>query len=189
VAKHVTVQHFAELGELAIATWSAGLDGDWSRRAGTLEWTCDFTARHTLDSVCAPTLFLASRRTTAYPPLELTVATGATPADYPDCLRAVVNVVVGVVSTTDDDARAIIRRRPVETAGPEDFPARSALELILHTYDIASGLGLAFNPPPRLTDPLFEHTKDWPREDVPLVGDSWSDLLATRGRPRPSPNG
>jgi hypothetical protein len=180
-----TVGHFSQLGDLAVATWAAGRDRDWTALAGTLGWTCDRTARHALDSVWAPAIFLASRRTTAYPPLELSVASEATPDDYHECLRAVVNTVVGVVSTMAPDVQAIIRRRPVETAGPDDFPARSALELILHTYDIATGLRLPFDPPRELTDPLFEHTTNWPRENVALHGDSWSDLLATRGRPRP----
>src|SRR5438067_1820472 len=107
-----TVGHFAELGEVAIATWGGARNRDWAALAGTLEWTCDYTARHTLDSVWAPAMFLASRRTTAYPPVGLTTARDATPDDYHECLRAVVNMVIGVVSTTSSSVRAIIRRRP-----------------------------------------------------------------------------
>lgn len=38
-----------------------------------------------------------------------------------------VNLVKGAVMTTEDDRETITRRWRVETAGPEDFPARSAL--------------------------------------------------------------
>jgi hypothetical protein len=181
-----TADDLKDLSRLAIATWESGLDRDWSVPAGTLEWSCRRTAAHTVDSVFAPAFFLASQRQHAYPAFDdLHAATDATIPDLIDGLRAVTTMLWAVVVTADPGVRAIIRRRPaVETAGPEEFAPRGALELILHTYDIATGLDLAFDPPRDLCDRLFRSTASWPREPVELTGDSWSDLLASRGRPR-----
>ena len=112
---------------------------------------------------------------------------GATVADLVDGLRTATNVLVGVILAAEPATRAIIRRFPVaETAGPPDFAPRGALEMIIHTYDIATGLDVAFDPPQDLCGRLFAHTEQWPRETVELTGDHWSDLLASRGRPRPA---
>ena len=154
--------------------------------AGTLEWSCRRTAAHTVDSVFAPAFFLASQRQHAYPMFDdLRASPDATIRDLIDGLRAVTTMLWAVIVTAEPDVRAIIRRRPeVETAGPLEFAPRGALELILHTYDIATGLDLTFDPPRDLCDRLFRSTESWPREQIELTGDSWSDLLASRGRPR-----
>jgi hypothetical protein len=183
-----TVDDLMLLSELAIETWQSGLDLDWSVPAGTLEWSCRKTAEHAIDTVFAPAFFLASRRQHAYPPFEdLRAAPDATIADLIDGLRATTNMLCAVIVTADPDVRAIIRRRPaVETAAPQDFAPRGALELILHTHDISTGLDIPFDPPRDLCSRLFAHTRNWPQEAIEPTGDSWSDLLASRGRPRPS---
>ncbi len=182
-----TAEDFRDLGELTLATWAAGVDRDWSVPAGTLEWSCWRTAAHTVDSVLAPAMFLASRRRHAYPVLDdLTVPAAATPADLVDDMRAVVNTVWGVLATTPPDAEAIIRRRPApEVAPATDFPARCALEMILHTSDIAAGLGLPLDPPAGHCRRLLDQTARWPSDPIEPTDDPWSDLLASWGRPRP----
>jgi hypothetical protein len=182
-----TADDFAQVGALALATWQTGVDRDWSVPAGTLEWSCRKTAEHVIDSALAPAFFLASRRLDAYPLFKVTeIHPSATIPDLIDCLRAVVNVVWCVVVATDPDARAIIRRRPVpETAPAAAFAPRCGLELILHNFDIACGLGVAFDPPRDLCALLYAATFDYPREEITRTDDSWSDLLARCGRPRP----
>jgi uncharacterized protein (TIGR03083 family) len=182
------------LGRLVIETWRVGLDRDWSVPAGTLDWSCRKTAEHTIDTVFAPALFLASRNQHAYPVFEdLRPLPEASIADLIDGLRATITMLWAVVITAEPDARAVIRRRPaVETAGPEDFAPRGALEMILHTYDISSGLDIPFSPPEDLCRRLRDHTSAWPspvtRErplnQAPPTSDPWSDLLERSGRPR-----
>ncbi|MCI0687816.1 MAG: hypothetical protein L0Y54_11350 [Sporichthyaceae bacterium] len=62
-----TCANLEELTGLVVAAWRAGLDRDWSAPAGTLEWSCRRTADHTVDTIFAPAIFLASRKVDAYP--------------------------------------------------------------------------------------------------------------------------
>ncbi len=180
-----TAADFRDLGEIALATWEAGVDRDWSVMAGTLEWSVRRTAEHTVDAVLAPAFFLASRRRHAYPMLEdFETSSTAMQTDLVDNLRATINIVWGVLVTTPPDVEAIIRRHPPEVAPAADFAARCALELILHTADIAAGLGLSLAPPDGHCRRLLEHTARWPAERITPTDDAWSDLLASRGRPR-----
>jgi hypothetical protein len=87
----------------------------------------------------------------------------------------------------------VIWRRPrVETRGPGDFPARGALELILHGHDVCAGLQVPFAPSAEPGDRLRRHTHDRPHWTSPgwhipsLAGDPGADLLASSGR-RPAP--
>ena len=183
-----TADDFKQLSEIAIATWEAGVDRDWSAPAGTLEWSCRATAEHTVDAVFMPALNLASRRRHAYAPFGLLLPSpDATIPDLVDCLRAVTNVLWSVIVTAEPEAIAIIRHRPeAQVAGPLDFAPRGASELVFHTYDISCGLGIPFEPPADLCRRLLPHIRGWEAQaSLPPTADSWSDLLARGGRPRP----
>jgi hypothetical protein len=182
-----TADDFRLLSELAIDTWKSGLDRDWSVPAGTLEWTCRQTAEHTIDAVCMPAFNLASRRQHAYARFqELRVPQDATISDLVDGLRAVTNILWAVIATCEPDTRAIIRRSG-EVAAPQAFAPRGASELIFHTYDISAGLRLPFEPSRDLCSRLLPHIRGWEAHaDLPPTDDSWSDLVARSGRPRPT---
>ncbi|MCU1361585.1 MAG: hypothetical protein JWN99_2874 [Ilumatobacteraceae bacterium] len=179
----------AALADVASSSWQAGVDHDWSVRAGTLEWTCWKTADHTIDCVFSYAFFLASRAQRSYPPFEeLAASADAQPADLIDGLRAATNMLVAVVDAAPPGTRAIISMRPQPTTGtPADFAARGAHELVLHTHDICSGLGVVFRPPVDLCERLRDHTWAWPiGPPVAPTVDPWSDLLQQSGRSRVS---
>jgi hypothetical protein len=154
------------VSEVVAAAWRSGRNRDWSAPAGTLDWTCTKTADHTVDSVLAVAFFLASRRQDNYPDWgwgELTMGAAARPELLIEAVESVGRVLSGVVATTGPDVRAVIWRRPrIETRGPEDFAPRGALELLLHGHDVASGLGVAFDPPDDVCARLRDHTRGWP---------------------------
>jgi hypothetical protein len=180
------------LTEAVTSAWLAGSDRDWSRRAGTLDWTCTQTADHAVDTVLAPALFLASRKQDSYPGFEpLTMGRAPTPEALVEGLNTATRVLVGVVATAPPETRAIIWRRPVaETRGPEDFPPRAGLELILHAHDVCVGLGVPFTPPESAVEHLCRHVASWPFWSnypgwSPLSltgGDLWFGLLQSTGR-------
>jgi hypothetical protein len=183
-----TVADFDHLSRLVLDAWGSAVDRDWSVPAGTLEWSCFTTADHTVDCVFSYALFLGSRRQDDYPNFgELHALPGSTPRDLVDGLRAVSAMLVGVITIAEPDARAIIWRRPAPTtASPPEFAARGGHELILHAYDVCTGLGVPFDPPRDLCQRLFDASSSWTVWTEPFrpTGDPWSDLLERSGRPR-----
>lgn len=181
--------------EHAVAAWRQGADRDWSAPAGTLDWTCTRTADHCVDAVLAVGLFLASGRRDTYPEWgwgEQLMGPAATPERLAEALGAAGMVLSGVVAVADPGRRAIIWLRPVPGTGtPPDFAARGALELALHAHDVASGLGVPFEPPADVCARLRDHTRGWPQwstpgwSPAPTTTDAWSDLLTGADR-RPS---
>ncbi len=179
------------LSEAVASAWRAGLDRDWSARAGTLDWTCRRTADHTVDTVWAPAFFLAARRRDGYPDwgAPFTAGADARPEQLVEALETVTRILSAVVAAAGPDARAAIWRRPrVEVRGPEDFPPRGGLELALHGHDVCAGLGVPFAPPADVCQRLRDHTREWPHWSspgwriLPATDDPWGDLLAGSGR-------
>jgi hypothetical protein len=192
-----TCDDLERLADSVAAAWTAGAARDWSRPAGSVDWSCTTTADHALDCVIAPAVFLASRRTDAYPAGGgWTLAADATPATLIEGLHIVTRLHVALVSSTDPSVRAILWRRPApRVAPPADFPPRAGLELALHAHDVCAGLGVPFAPPPDVASHLREHTRDWPFWDGTVPGwsaltddpDAWADLLRASGRSPISP--
>jgi hypothetical protein len=172
--------------------WRAGAGGDWSVRAGTLAWSCARTADHAVDAVLAVAFFLASRRTDGYPEWGWTVPTTAEngrPDLAGEAIATVGHVLSAVVADAPPGTRAVIWRQPrVEVRGPEDFPARGGLELVLHGHDVCAGLGVPLRPPAAAIARLIEHSRGWPHWQAPgwrpvATGDDpWAGLLAAAGR-------
>ncbi len=187
-----TVDDFTRLSAIVIGAWASAVDRDWSVPAGAperpMDWTCLHTADHTIDCVFSYALFLASGNQQHYPRFdELRALPEAGPADMVEGLRAVSVMLASVITTADPASRSIIVQRPQpRTAPPSDFAARGGLELILHAYDVCSGLGVSFDPPADLCERLWATTTkpEWRQPEHTATGDAWSDLLERSGRPR-----
>ena len=186
-----TVADLHTLTDLVASTWTAASDLDWSVPADTVEWSCLATADHAVDCVYAPAFFLAARRTDAYPVAgsNLELGSQATPALLVESLHIATRILAAVVDRADPDVRSIIFQRTPTIGAPADFVPRAALELILHGHDVASGLGVEFEPPADLCARLREHTRPWPTWNLEWDGlgrtaDPWHDLLAASGRQR-----
>jgi hypothetical protein len=182
-----TADDFATVGALVLDAWASGVGLDWSVPAGSLEWSCLFTADHTIDCVFSYALFLGSRKQDTYPNFgELHALPDATPADMIDGLRAVNAMLSGVIAIAPPDATANIFGGLPTVGGPADFAARGADELILHGHDVCAGLGLALDPPADVCRRLLDHTATWPGiAAVERTDDPWGDLLLRSGRSRP----
>jgi hypothetical protein len=72
--------------------------------------------------------------------------------------------------------------RAFHVTGPSsaaDYVGRACVELLVHTDDALSGLGVAFAPPADLCRRVL--AQQYP--DATGAGDSWPGLLAATGRP------
>lgn len=184
-----TVEDFETISRLTLDAWGSAVDRDWSAPAGTLEWSCWYTADHTVDCVFSYAFMLASRKQDAYPNFsEIHAPAGAPAQDLVDGLQGACELLRATILAAPPGTRAIIAGgAPPMTGDGNDFAARGAHELILHGHDVCAGLGVPFDPPADLCARLLDHTAGWPRlGDVARTDDPWSDLLVRSGRPAQS---
>ena len=148
---------------------------DWSVQAGPLEWDVERTITHMLGTTAKYTLYLASR-------CEHFI--GLTVQRWPDAtneevIASAVPVATGlaaVAAVTPPDVRAF------HVTGPStavDYVGRACVELLVHTDDALSGLGVAFAPPADLCQRVL--AQQYP--EASGAADSWLGLLAATGRP------
>ena len=169
------------------AVLRAAVDRDWEKvTAGRVEWNCRETAEHIASDLLAYAGQLAGRAQDAYVPFEIFRITGDGTDDGLD--RADNAGVIQVVETTGALFTATLRTTPREVRAFHPYPFRSAnregfaamgvAEVLLHTHDIAEGLGLPYEPPAHL--PEFVLTRIFPQ--VRPADDQWRTLLWATGR-------
>ncbi|MFE6775001.1 hypothetical protein [Streptomyces sp. NPDC057702] len=163
----------------------------WEGRAGTLEWSCWETVEHLSDDLFA----YAAQLALPSPPLESEVPfvwesrrpggpanaihadRAAGPTGLLRVLAASGALLVAMVRTTPSEVRA---HHTFGAADPEGFAAMGIVETLVHTHDLAEGLGLGWAPPAdpcaRVLARLFPHA---PRDGGE---DPWRTLLWATGR-------
>ncbi|WP_392966028.1 GNAT family N-acetyltransferase [Streptomyces sp. LN245] len=167
----------AVAGCAALLRAAAGRDWD-GVRAGRLEWSCRRTAEHIASDLIAYAGQLAGRAGTAYVPFDITVDEGTGDGGVVDVIGTTGALLAAAVRTTPREVRAF-HPYPFRSANREGFAAMGVAEVLLHTHDIAEGLGLAYEPPAelcaRVLTTIFPHVR--PEPDAP-----WSTLLWATGR-------
>ncbi|PJN25345.1 glyoxalase [Streptomyces sp. CB02613] len=161
----------------------------WETGAGSLEWTCWETAEHLGDDLFAYAVQLGPRT----PPLDRDVpfrwapdreggphnAVFADRAAGPAGLLATVEasgaLLASMVRTTRPGVRSY---HGYGISDPEGFAAMGVVETLVHTHDLAEGLGLEWAPPGALCDRVLARL--FP--DAPAGGDRWAVLLWATGR-------
>lgn len=149
-------------------------DDDWERPAANVDWTC----RQTLEHVClmgvSYGLRLAARAGSprSYAPVAVAQAT------IPQLIETMHDsslVLAEVARAAPPDARG---HHTAGMADPEGWIAMGLDKALLHTADIAQGLGGAFEPPDRLTRAVLDRLFPWwPADQAP-----WPALLWANGR-------
>ncbi|MEU0372552.1 maleylpyruvate isomerase N-terminal domain-containing protein [Streptomyces sp. NPDC006283] len=189
----VTADDLDRAVQLAVAALRAVPPASWDGTAGSLEWTCWETVEHLADDLFAYAVQLGPRT----PPQDREVpfhyesrrpggpanSVHANRAAGPDGLLQVLEasgaLLVAVVRTTGPHVRS---HHVFGASDPEGFAAMGIVETLMHTHDIAEGLGLVWEPPAgicaRVLSRLFpgapSNTAPWPallwctgRSDLP----------------------
>jgi hypothetical protein len=146
---------------------------NWRRRAGTLDWSCWTTAAHVAHDLLAYAGQLAGRPDDAYLPYDLEVRGDATPRDLLRTVTAAGRLLSTMVATSEPAARAW-HWGPTDPGG---FAALGVNETLVHTFDITTGLGIAWHPPEELCEAVLARL--FP--DAP-AGDPVRVLLWSTGR-------
>jgi hypothetical protein len=161
----------------------------WENKAGSLEWDCWETIEHLCDDLFA----YAARMGPASPPLDgrvpfacesrrpggpgntIYVDRAAGPPGLLQALEACGGLLAAMVRTTSPQVRAF---HVHGVSDAEGFAAMGVAETLVHTHDVARGLGLAWNPPAdlcaRVLARLFPH--------APAAASPWPALLWATGR-------
>ncbi|GLY95167.1 maleylpyruvate isomerase N-terminal domain-containing protein [Actinoplanes sp. NBRC 103695] len=147
---------------------------DWDVRAGSLDWSCWETAAHIAHDLTAYAMQLSAGTDDAYLPLDLVVRPGTPPARLLQIVQGCGRLLTAAVDAAGPDARAW-HWGPTDPTG---FAALGMNETLVHTYDIAQGLGLDWLPPEdaarTILDRLFP--------DAPTTEDHADMLLRCTGR-------
>jgi hypothetical protein len=174
---------------LARNTLAAGIELDWEQAAGELEWTCWETVEHMIDDLFAYAAQLAPTQpsTTTHVPFgwqhfreggpELTVFVDRKegPAGLLQVFEVSAALLAAQVSTVPPDRVSFHWYGPSDASG---FAAMGVTEVLVHTYDVAAGLGLDWSPPADLCAGALRRL--FP--DAPAGHEPWPTLLWSTGR-------
>ncbi|MFB9238444.1 maleylpyruvate isomerase N-terminal domain-containing protein [Plantactinospora siamensis] len=156
---------------------------DWRRPAGALTWSCWETAAHVAHDLLAYAGQLAALPDSAYLPFDLVVRADASPRDLLRIATGAGRLLSSVLATAPAAARAW-HWGPTDPSG---FAAMGVNETLIHTHDIAEGLGIDWRPPEALCRAvlarLFPHAPAGDPVQVLLWSTGRADLP---GRPRPT---
>jgi hypothetical protein len=151
----------------------------WPSKAGVLEWTCLATAEHLAHDLLAYATQLAARPDDAYLPLDLTVRPGTAPAKVLQIITACARLVINELAAATPSTRAW-HWGPTDPSG---FAAIAVNETLVHTWDIAQGLNLPWQPPPDLSAAVL--TRLFRHVDLPPYAPPDVLLWATGRQPLP----
>jgi hypothetical protein len=185
----VTPDDLDEIVALAVAALGEVPEAAWDGRAGTLEWDCWETVEHIADDLFAYAAQLGPRKPplTSYVPFEAERRHSGGPANTIRADKAAgVAGLLQVLESCGGLMSAIARSVPPQARGfhpdgvsdAEGFTAMSIVETAVHMHDLATGLGLRWQPPAgpcaRVLARLFP--------GAPADTDPWDTLLWATGR-------
>jgi hypothetical protein len=174
---------------LAVSALRRAEGADWSVSAGSLEWDCWETVEHLADDLFSYAVQLgpASPPTNTHVPLAWSRKRPGGPANAifadreagPAGLLQVLDSCGALLTAIVRTAPPTVRAHHVFGASdPEGFAAMGVVETLVHTHDVAEGLGIDWAPPADLCDRVL--TRLFPH--APTGTDRWPTLLWATGR-------
>jgi hypothetical protein len=178
----VTPDELAELLQWVLGALDEAVEGDWSKPAGTLEWTCFQTIDHVIDCVFSYSMQVAARAPSGFLPFsELHALPSATPRDLISGLRAVGAMFLAVVRESPADTLASDGVVELDLWG---WCSRAAYEIALHGHDVLSGLGSNAQLPVEICRSIVDDESLWmfDRDRARGAPDPVTALLLGAGR-------
>ncbi|MGP3638178.1 VOC family protein [Streptomyces sp. 24-1644] len=185
----VTADDVTAAVRLAVDALGESATDNWRVPAGSLDWDCWETVEHLSDDLFAYAVQLGPRT----PPVESEVpyrwapereggpwnAVFADPeagtAGLLQTLEASGALLSAMVRTASPAVRSY---HSYGVSDPEGFAAMGIVETLVHTHDVAEGLGITWSPPAALCDRVLARL--FP--DAPADEDRWTVLLWSTGR-------
>lgn len=140
---------------------------DWSVRAGQLEWTVESTLEHIAAALSKYTLYLASRSQEVIT-VRVVSSVNASQRQRLDALPSLGRALANVADATPPDVRAFHASGLTDREG---YLALGCLESLIHGYDMATGLGLEFDPPTDVVRAVVAWLTPW-------LDPAWDSLIS-----------
>ncbi|AXB44119.1 maleylpyruvate isomerase N-terminal domain-containing protein [Amycolatopsis albispora] len=174
---------------LALATLGDAPAEKWENPAGTLTWTCWETAEHLADDLFAYAAQLGLRRgpVDRYVPFELIrrrpeapdgvvfADRSSGPSGLLQVLESCGALLASMVRTAPPTARGFHVHGAADASSTAGM---GVVEVLVHTHDLALGLGVPWTPPEDLCDRVLRRL--FP--DAPTDTPRWATLLWATGR-------
>jgi catechol 2,3-dioxygenase-like lactoylglutathione lyase family enzyme len=183
----VTADDVVAAAAATVEALRAGAGAGWSARAGVLEWDCWETTEHIADDLFAYAVQLGAGGYPDYLPIER-FARGpggepntirSEPAAGPEGLFAVLTasaqLLAAMVRVTPP---TVLAHHSFGSADAEASAAMGVLETVVHTHDVAGGLGVPWTPDPGLCSRVIARLLP----GIEAGPDPWSTLLWATGR-------
>ena len=167
-------RHLIEAASIARDTLTPAASRDWSARAGNLDWDCRATLDHMVNAPLFHGTNLAMRSTQRL----ISPRAGNPTASIGELIAGMehsATILARIAAATPPEERGF---HPGGMADAQGFVALSCNELLLHTHDIAQGLGLTFQAPAELSRLVVRRLFPWAPADI----DPWPALLWVTAR-------
>lgn len=185
----VTADDLDTAVRLAVDALRKGPEEAWDGKAGSLEWTCWETMEHLADDLFAyaaqlgprvPPMdgevpFLWEPRRPGGPANAVEADRKAGPAGLLQVVEACGAMLAAMVRCSPPEIRA---HHVFGASDPEGFAAMGIVEVLVHTRDVAEGLGVEWEPPAELCSGVLGRL--FP--DAPDDAEPWPALLWATGR-------
>jgi hypothetical protein len=154
----VTAEHVRAAAAACHDVLSPAVDLDWTVRPPDLEWTVFETGVHIADDQVfyAAQLIAQPDETTKFTPFQVTMWTEDKRNHNEGLVRTIdvcAEILARVVETSPRETHGY---HNYGTSDPEGFAAMGAIETLVHTYDMAAGLGLDWRPPADLSADIVD---------------------------------
>ena len=147
---------------------------DWSVRAGRLQWDVEKTIAHMAAATAKHVLYLASR-STRFIAVGLDRWHDASQAEQLDAITGVAAAQANVAASMPPEERAYHGSGMPDAQG---YVAMDCLDLLVHGHDVASGLGITYEPPDDLCCVVSARLLPW----LDISAGAWQAMLRYTGR-------
>ena len=124
---------------------------DWSRKAANVEWTCRYTVEHIISDLVHYAGQLIGQAQDDYFRFSFDTARAETNDQLIDVVELGGRMLALAIATAPSESRAW---HPQGMFDPAGWDAMGSAEALVHTYDLALGLGLAWLPPDHIAAPI-----------------------------------
>ncbi|MDH3499911.1 MAG: VOC family protein, partial [Acidimicrobiia bacterium] len=159
----ITTQDLNEAAAASVRGLAIMINADWSKPAGDLEWTCRRTVDHISDALMFYSVQLATRASVRV----ARARSGDAGADIGGLLGAIEGTAAILGRLGDEAGHAVRAFHPAGQADTEGFIAMGCDEILIHSYDVASGLGAEFKADDDLAARLIARLFPWAPSGYP----------------------